>query len=133
MTLTRASVASIMSRSFKHVPRHIDVDTARALARESPHWLLVDGKDHPREILRTEDLVSYLKKHADVKSIDLQEMPATRRDVTGILLQATLSEALDALNGTNMQALYVNRISAPMLTSPVGILTREDIEAYYKT
>ncbi len=133
MALNRASVASIMSRSFKRVPRHIDAVTARELTREAPHWLLVAGTDQPREILRTEDLLIYLEKHANVESIDLEEIPATRRDVTGILLQATLSEALETLNATNMQALYVNRISAPMLNSPVGILTREDIESFYKT
>ena len=53
--------------------------------------------------------------------------------MTGVLLQATLSEALDALDNSGVQALYVNRITAPMMNSPVGIVTREDIENFYKS
>jgi CIC family chloride channel protein len=68
-----------------------------------------------------------------LEEIDLTEIPATRKDVTSILLQATLSEALETLKESGVQALYVNRISAPMMDSPVGIITREDIESYYQS
>jgi hypothetical protein len=67
------------------------------------------------------------------EEIDLAAIPATRKDVTSILLQATLGEALDTLNQSGVQALYANRITAPMMDSPVGIVTREDIEIYYKS
>jgi CIC family chloride channel protein len=69
---------------------------------------------------------------AEQDEIDLAEIPATRKDVTSILLQATLTEALDAIKESGLQALYVNRISAPMIDSVVGIITREDIESYYQ-
>lgn len=52
--------------------------------------------------------------------------------MTSILLQATLSEALDTINDNGVGALYVNRISAPLIDSPVGIVTKEDIESYYQ-
>ena len=42
-------------------------------------------------------------------------------------------EAMERLDSTGMQALYINRISAPMLGSVVGIATREDIESFYQT
>jgi chloride channel protein, CIC family len=132
MALNRASVASIMSRSFQRVPATIDLAAALELKRTNPHWLLVDGDQHPREIIRTEDLILYLSENSDVETIDLGEIPATRRDVTSILLQATLSEALDSLNHKGVQALYVNRITGPLMDSPVGILTREDIETFYQ-
>ncbi len=63
---------------------------------------------------------------------DLNAIPATRKDIQAVMLQATLSEALDKLNQSGVQALYVNRISGPMLNSVVGVLTREDIESYYQ-
>jgi CIC family chloride channel protein len=77
-------------------------------------------------------LAAHLKA-SDAEDVDLREIPATRKDVTSILLQATLSEALDTLNTRRVQALYVNRISAPLIDSVVGIVTREDIETYYQT
>ena len=132
MTLNRASVASIMTRSFKSVAPVIDLETARLLVVQKPYWLLVNGEERPAFILRTEDLAQYLSSESE-EQIDLTAIPATRKDVTGIFLQATLSEALNSLNQSGVQALFVNRISAPLLDSPVGILTREDIENFYQS
>ncbi len=131
MALNRASVASIMIRNFERVSRHVTQDDARALVTRKPVWILVDFDNGPSFVLRAEDLGQYLQE-AEEHVIDLAAIPATRKDVTGILLQATLSEALDTLNSSGVQALYVNRISAPLMDSPVGIVTREDIETYYQ-
>ena len=132
MALNRASVASIMIRNFERVKRTLSRDEANVLVRTRPIWLLVDNDDgKPNYILRTEDLVSALQD-TKVALIDLSAIPATRKDVFNILLQATLKEALDALNERGVQALYVNRISAPMMDSPVGIVTREDVESFYQ-
>jgi CIC family chloride channel protein len=132
MALNRASVASIMTRSFDRVARNIERERAAEVMNDKPVWLLVDGDKGPAFILRAEDLAAWLEK-SDDPEVDLAEIPATRKDVTSILLQATLSEALDTLNSSGVQALFVNRISAPMIDSVVGILTREDIESYYQT
>ena len=132
MALNRASVASIMMRSFARIDRHISIDDATELIRTRPHWLLVEDNNRFAFILRMEDLENYLQDNP-ANDIDLAAIPATRKEVTGILLQATLSEALDALNESGAQALYVNRISAPLIDSPVGIITREDIETFYQS
>ena len=132
MALNRASVASIMTRSFARVAPVVELESARLLVMQKPYWLLVNGKERPAFILRTEDLAQYLSYQPE-EQIDLTAIPATRKDVTSIFLQATLSEALDSLNQSGLQALFVNRISAPLLDSPVGILTREDIESFYQS
>ena len=112
--------------------RQISADDAREIVKERPLWLIVEGDDGPIFILRTEDLALYLSEKPE-DLIDLAAIPATRKDVTRILLQATLSEALDALNQSGVQALYVNRMTAPMIDSPVGIVTREDVETFYSS
>ena len=132
MALNRASVASIMTRSFQRVAPVIELAAARELVVQKPYWLLVNGEERPAFILRTEDLAKYLSSDTE-EQIDLTAIPATRKDVTSVFLQATLSEALDSLNQSGVQALFVNRISAPLLDSPVGIVTREDIESFYRT
>ena len=134
ITLSRASVASIMSRSFEQVPRNIDIAKAQELTINKPTWLIVRGSEAiPSYILRTIDLITYLQDvNEDPETIDLNAIPATRKDIQAVMLQATLSEALDKLNQSGVQALYVNRISGPMLNSVVGVLTREDIESYYQ-
>jgi CIC family chloride channel protein len=132
MALNRASVASIMTRSFNRVASMVNREQANKLIENGTHWLLVDVDKKPMFILRTEDLKIFMDSH-DAQEIDLKDIPATRKDVRPILLQATLTEALDTLNSESVQALYVNRIAAPMMEAPVGIITREDIESYYQT
>jgi CIC family chloride channel protein len=137
MALNRASVASIMERSFERVSTPLSAADAQDILDRNPNWLLVDLNKSPSFILRTEDLDIYISKLSSVKpedldAIDLMEIPATRKDVTNILLQATLGEALNSLKTSGVQALYVNRITAPMMDSPVGIITLEDLESYYQ-
>ncbi|MCB1691199.1 MAG: chloride channel protein [Pseudomonadales bacterium] len=132
MALNRASVASIMTRSFDRTKRVITRERAAELLTDRPAWLLVDGEKGPSFILRAEDLTAHLEK-SEAEEIDLQEIPATRKDVTSVLLQATLAEAFEALRTKGVQAVYVNRISAPMIDSVVGIVTKEDIESYYQS
>jgi CBS domain-containing protein len=94
----------------------------------------VDDDDGPAFIVRAEDLANHLDSlEDDTAEIDLASFAATRKDVTGVLLQATLQEALDILDKSGVEALYVTRISAPMIDSVAGIVTREDIEAYYQS
>lgn len=132
MHLNRASVASIMSRSFERTPAVVDLETARTIARAKPTWLLVDVAERsPGFILPTVDLIAYLEDQKP-ESVNLRDIPATRKDVTAIMLQATLKEALDLMNESGHESLYVNRISAPLIDSVVGIVTRQDIESYYQ-
>lgn len=131
MALNRASVASIMTRSFIRLSETIELEQAREVLKGEHQWLLVDIDKRPRFILRTEDLRQFIDEEP-IDEINLSQIPATRKDVTGVLLQATLSEALDALNESGVQALYINRITAPMMDSPVGIITREDLENFYQ-
>jgi CIC family chloride channel protein len=129
--LNRASVASIMSRSFERTKSSISRDQARILLLEKPVWLLVDDAKGPSSIVRSEDLLNHLAASKD-EQINLNKIPATRFDVKPILIQATLSEALDMLNSSGVQGIYVNRITAPLMDSVVGIVTRSDIESYYQ-
>jgi|TARA_B100002003_G_scaffold251808_1_gene297740 CIC family chloride channel protein len=132
MALNRASVASIMERNFARTQASIHIEKASELASGGSHWLLVDVNKAPAFILRTEDLATFLDSHQR-EDVDLAEIPATRKDVSSILLQATLGEAFDSLQSKGVQALYVNRITAPLMDSPVGIVTLEDIESYYRS
>lgn len=131
MALNRASVASIMNRNFNRVTPTLDRAGATQCLSDKPVWLLVRDERRAPFIMRAEDLATFLSK-SEAEVIDLKEIPATRKEVGAILLQATLSEALDTMNSKGVDALYVNRISAPMIDSVVGIVTRENIENYYQ-
>jgi len=132
LALNRSSVASIMERNIGRLERVISYDAARAALIDKPVWILVDDENGPAFILRMVDLDHFLDSlSGEMLEIDLASIPATRKDVTAVSLAATLQEALDILNSTGVAALYVNRISAPMINSVAGVVTREDIESYY--
>ncbi len=133
LTLNRASVASIMSRSFERVPAIIPIESVRQMISEKPTWLLVDIEERkPGFILPTVDLIRYVEEKHPETEVDLREIPATRKPVRPAMLQATLKEALDSMNSSGSESLYINRISAPMIDSVVGIITKQDIETYYQ-
>ena len=63
--------------------------------------------------------------------IDLLEIPAKRRDLSHTDVLASLKDALDLLNESGKEALYVTaRGSGPELI--YGVLTREAIERSYR-
>ncbi len=131
MALNRASVGSQMSRSFIRVANLLSRQEAQSYALQESAWLLVEQSQETAFILRHEDLKTYLSSPQDDDTIDLAKIPGLRKDVTTILLQATLSEAFDKLQSSGVQALIVIRVAAPLIETPVGILTREDIESFY--
>ena len=130
MALNRASVGSQMSKRFIRVANLLSWQEAQSYADQDCVWLLMEKNHAAVFILRLEYLKIYLASAQDT-SVDLAKIPGLRKDVTRILLQETLSEAFDKLQISGVQALVIVRMSAPLIESPVGILTREDIESFY--
>ena len=56
------------------------------------------------------------------------DIPAKRRDLSRTDLRASLKDALELLDGSGRQALYVTGTRGPGLERVYGVLTREDIE-----
>ena len=65
-------------------------------------------------------------------ALDLLAIPADRRDVAPIALEATLQEALERVRGTEADVLYVTRPAAPGIIRVYGVLTEADIERSYR-
>jgi len=65
--------------------------------------------------------------------VNLLKIPAQRRDLAPLHIQATLEEALAVLRASNVEALYVQRTSAPMIKPIIGIVTHTDIVNYYSS
>ena len=63
--------------------------------------------------------------------VNLLSIPAHRKDLAEIEMRSTLREALDVLQEKNVEAIFVKRMTAPMISRVYGILTRKDIERYY--
>ena len=68
----------------------------------------------------------------DANELKLDKIIAIHKDVSPILLQTTLKEALGSINESELEIVYINQISPPMVDSPVMTLAKEDIESYYQ-
>ncbi|MEN8174806.1 MAG: chloride channel protein [Pseudomonadota bacterium] len=129
--LRRVGVAGVMNASFTRCERRLEVPAARGFLDTGPAWLLVGDREGPRFLLRAVDLASHLESNGDTP-VDMEAIPATRLDVAPVQLQATLQEAVDILDGQGVEALYVERTTAPGIKHIYGILTRDMVESAYK-
>ncbi|WP_375782213.1 chloride channel protein [Cobetia sp. 5-25-4-2] len=134
--LSRVAVPAVMERSVVSVPRRITRERARALLESKPVWLVVTRStpEKPMVALPAADLVRVLMDEhwREQEALDLLEIPAQRLDLAPIHLQATLSEAYERLLPSNVDALYVEHTTAPMIRKISGIITRDAIESYYR-
>ena len=141
--LRRTGVLSLMNTNLARLPRISTLSQAQDSLSSNPDWIVIEVDNAPRLVMPAPDLARYLESDAlaeqgetqqdedDEFNIDLFEIPAKRRDLASIHRQATLQEALKALQQSGVAALYVAHINAPMMTSVQGVITQEDIENHY--
>lgn len=135
--LRRAGVASVMDRSFVQVERNLSLEEARKTISNNPRWLLIRCEQAATMLMPSIDLARFLgnlKPEDDAESaqpIDLLEVPADRCEVASVHLRATLQEAMETLRKNQVDAVCVERLTAPGITRTYGVLTREQIEHTY--
>ncbi len=154
--LRRSAVARVMTRSFLRLPDSISVrDAERALESEERWILIEDGDATKLALMPASDLASHVlsleqkpaeepagtteplvekkkSKPAKPPVIKLMAIPARRQDTFPVHFRATLQEAIDIMDDKKVDALYVIRNDAPMINTVQGILTREDLENFYR-
>ncbi len=142
--LRRVSVGAIMERNIFRSKRLIDLPQAKEILSREPQWVIIDKEKKPTSALPVVDLARYLEENeqrllvseqdptVEKIMIDLLEIPAKRKDIAPLYYQATLQEAMDKFGESSAEALYVEKTSAPMIKTVLGIITRSDIENHYQ-
>ncbi|MBU2708052.1 chloride channel protein [Zooshikella marina] len=136
--LQRTGVSSIMERQFVRLARHCTYEEASQALTTNPIWIVIDT-NKPEAILLAADLARYLGQtqeeandESESDTIDLLALPGERKDITPLYIQATLHEALEKLDQTQVEALYITSVRAPMINRINGIITRKAIERFYQ-
>jgi len=138
--LYKVGVQAAMDRSFIRHGNEISYHDAGVLMENSPRWLLVDKENDPVALMPMADIARYLKAQYELPvderpdendTFNLLAIPSNRKDLAEIHLHSSLKEALDCLNEKNVDAVYITRMTAPMIHRIYGILTRKDIARYY--
>lgn len=137
--LRRFSVISAMERDFSVQPRYISWPRARELRQQAPLWIMVRSREGQEYLFPGADLDRYLQtdsqaEYPEQAQLDLMEIPAQRQQLAPISLQATLQEARDLLGEAGIEALYVvHRVRGGEPVGAIyGMLTRQNLEAYYR-
>ncbi len=130
-TLRRLSVANAMQRNFIIMSREVSTQAAVHALESNPDWVLIKEDREPVALMPAGDLARAVSTE-EGGHIDLMQIPASRRNVHKISLHASLHEAAESLNSHHVEALFVTRMTAPMIERTYGILTRETIESHYR-
>ena len=102
------------------------------ILEQVPEWILINSREQtPQALMPGVDLARQVDEQ-DEGEIDLFEIPARRLQLSGISIQATLQEALERLETSGAEALFVERINRHRVNVIEGILTREQIESAYR-
>lgn len=134
--LQRAAVGSLMDQNFRSVAHTMTVEQINTLLENRPRWLIVKKEDNQKRLLDSTDLVLYMQEKGEEleagQAVSLLDLPGRQRLIIDVHPQATLREALDILERENADALHVIGLALPLYMPPSGVLTRGDIENYYR-
>lgn len=129
-SLRRIGVSSVMNRNFVESIVEVTIDQARTLLSDTPQWIVVRRDDDSRSLLPASDLARFLEEH-DSEMVNLLAIPAQRRELAPIHMQASMQEARTTLEQDNVEALFVRRQIAPLNFRIFGVLLRQDVESSY--
>lgn len=130
-SLRRIGAARFMNRNFAQVSPNIKRETVQMLLVDTPEWIVISNTDTSLTLMPGVDLVRALNEQQD-DEIDLQEIPATRYELAPLRMQATLQEALEKLEESSAEALYIEWFDQQHYWRIQGILTRSQIESAYR-
>jgi hypothetical protein len=134
--LRRIGVGSVMERGIARVGAVIDPAAARALLASNPLYLLIDAKeDEPELVMPAVELAKYLESlsaEGASTTIDLRQIPGERLLSQRIDLRANLQQAWEMFERDAVEALVVERMTAPGIHRVYGVLTRDTVERAYR-
>ena len=131
-SLPRVGVRAAMDSSVVALPRKASRAEIDAALARSPAWVLVIGERGPEALLPAVDLARQTMNDPEAEEFDLLELPADRMQVAEVPIEATLQEALDTMDASGADALYVNRVATSSGIEAYGVVTRAQIETQYR-
>ncbi|MET0070494.1 MAG: chloride channel protein [Candidatus Thiodiazotropha sp.] len=130
-SLRRIGAASFMNRNFVQVKPLLGRDAARRILDQNPEYVLIKGEMDETALMPAVDLLRILEQQEEDETLDLLSLPATRLELAPLRMQATLQEALEKLDNSQADALYIEWYDEDHYWRIQGILTRPLIESAY--
>jgi H+/Cl- antiporter ClcA len=131
-SLRRIGAASFLNRSFVQVDAQLSRTAAKHVLDQGPEWIIINGNNKQQTLMPSVELLRTFEQHPKEKGWNLLEIPATRYEMIPIRMQATLQEALEQLDTSSAEALYIEWFDQAHYWGIQGILTRDQIESAYR-
>lgn len=136
LALQKVGVSGIMERRLARLDAVTSLEDARSALQDDPRWIVIASDNVPVAVLNAADLARQVESVGESgdngAEIDLLELPGLRMDVALMDQRATLQEARERVEQTGMEALCITRTVAPMIATVMAVLTRQDIDNYYR-
>lgn len=130
-SLRRSGAAEFMNRSFVQLDATVHRDAAKMALNQKPEWVLINTPEGEPVLMPSVELLRNLELQPD-QELDLLRIPAKRFQMTPIRMQSTLQEALETLDNSSAEALYIEWFDEGHYWRIQGILTRSQIESAYR-
>lgn len=129
--LSSTGVRSLLDRHIRISPTNINLESAKALLVDHPHWILLIEQ---KLLLHPTDLANYLSDNylsdnelAADTLLDLLAIPARRVDTIELEDHTNLYQALLTMNHAQVDIAFIKSSKF----SGAGVLTRERIDNFY--
>ena len=130
-SLRRVGVASSMDRSFVRMEKVLSRESVQQGIIKKPNWIIIEEQNKPIAIMRTAELVQNLTTNKQ-DTLNLTEIPADRKDAKVVHIRSTLQQALDIMDNSQLDVLFVGQSDQIENKMIYGVITREKIESYYR-
>ncbi len=129
--LRRVSVLKAMDRNIVHCEPCLTREQADELLRRHPHWFVYSCDCERAQVLPPADLAIHVEQ-GEQERLDLESLPAQRREAVTIDMRASLQDALARMREADTDVVCVVDQSHGACNTIFGILTLEDIEEHYR-
>ncbi|MES2823331.1 MAG: chloride channel protein [Pseudomonadota bacterium] len=125
--LSRTGARGLLDTHIQTSGTEISIAQAHQLLAHHPHWIVLETS---HRLLNPSDLAHFLIEASTTpdKLLNLEEIPARRLDMIELEEQTNLYQALLNMNSAQVDAAYI----CDPLGNEIGIITREQIDNYYK-
>ena len=132
--LSQMGISSLVNKSLVTIDRKENTATIQNNLREQPEWLLITDEGRPKALMPAMALSQFFDpaETTSNNALDLLDIPARRYDICELSNRASVYEAWDMMHDKQVDALYITNQARKQETRIIGVVTRENLQRYYR-
>jgi len=124
-SLRRVGIASIMNENIQSITNHPSPELIQEIIHQPPEWLIIKTQDQTSWLMSYANFCAATEHHSESYSLNLLAADCHIEPIIPIRLEANLQEALEQLNQSPAEALFVQHKRRRGQLKIYGIVTRD--------